>query len=333
MIYILEDDDSIRKLVTYALESQGVAAAGFAAPSAFYAAMEEQLPSLLLLDIMLPEEDGISILKKLRADPCTARIPVIMLTARGEEYDRVEGLDAGADDYVTKPFGMMELLARVRALLRRANMSGPAGLSGAAEAHAGSPGPEDPATDPRAVSGANPPTETLQTDRSGAGSVRRSEGALRSEGTRRNEGTFRSGGTRRSESTLRNEETLRSESALRNEGTLRSESALRNESGKVGKAPEKLHFGDLQIFPARYEVFVGEQPVALTKKEYLLLLLLARNEGIVLTREVLMDRIWDLGTEPENRTLDVHIRKVRTKLGEEGRRIETVRGVGYRFRG
>ncbi|MDO4418557.1 MAG: response regulator transcription factor, partial [Eubacteriales bacterium] len=122
-------------------------------------------------------------------------------------------------------------------------------------------------------------------------------------------------------------------SALRNEGTLRSESALRNESGKVGKAPEKLHFGDLQIFPARYEVFVGEQPVALTKKEYLLLLLLARNEGIVLTREVLMDRIWDLGTEPENRTLDVHIRKVRTKLGEEGRRIETVRGVGYRFRG
>ncbi|MDO4418166.1 MAG: response regulator, partial [Eubacteriales bacterium] len=202
MIYILEDDDSIRKLVTYALESQGVAAAGFAAPSAFYAAMEEQLPSLLLLDIMLPEEDGISILKKLRADPCTARIPVIMLTARGEEYDRVEGLDAGADDYVTKPFGMMELLARVRALLRRANMSGPAGLSGAAEAHADGPGPQDPGTGPRAVSGANPRTETLQTDRSGAGSVRRSEGALhsegtnRSEGTRRNEGTFRSGGTR-----------------------------------------------------------------------------------------------------------------------------------------
>ena len=119
MIYILEDDDSIRKLVTYALQSQGYEAEGFAVPSAFREAMEKEIPSLLLLDIMLPEEDGISILKKLRADPRTARLPVIMLTARSTEYDHVEGLDAGADDYVAKPFGMMELLARVRALLRR----------------------------------------------------------------------------------------------------------------------------------------------------------------------------------------------------------------------
>ena len=116
MIYILEDDDSIRKLVTYALQSQGYEAEGFAVPSAFREAMEKEIPSLLLLDIMLPEEDGISILKKLRADPRTARLPVIMLTARSTEYDHVEGLDAGADDYVAKPFRMMELLARGRAL-------------------------------------------------------------------------------------------------------------------------------------------------------------------------------------------------------------------------
>ena len=122
MIYILEDDDSIRKLVTYALESQGIATQGFASPTPFREAMQTQIPSLLLLDIMLPEESGLEILKQLRSDPRTARLPVIILTAKGAEYDRVEGLDAGADDYVTKPFGMMELLARVRALLRRAEV-------------------------------------------------------------------------------------------------------------------------------------------------------------------------------------------------------------------
>lgn len=223
MIYILEDDDSIRKLVTYALESQGLAAAGFAAPGQFWEAMEKQRPTLLLLDIMLPGEDGLQILRKLRGDPRTARLPVIMLTAKGAEYDRVEGLDAGADDYVTKPFGMMELLARVRALLRR--------------------------------------TETKGEKRSG-----------------------------------------------------------------------ELRFGDLTICPERYEVYVKGETVPLTNKEYQLLLLLAENVGNVLTREVLMDRVWDLGAEPENRTLDVHIRKVRAKLGEAGACIETVRGVGYRLK-
>jgi two-component system alkaline phosphatase synthesis response regulator PhoP len=218
MIYILEDDDSIRKLVTYALESQGIATQGFASPTPFREAMQTQIPSLLLLDLMLPEESGLEILKQLRSDPRTARLPVIILTAKGAEYDRVEGLDAGADDYVTKPFGMMELLARVRALLRRA---------------------------------------------------------------------------------------------------------------EVGS---ELRFGELHIFPERYEVLVGGKPVVLTNKEFRLLLLLAENEGVVMTREVLMDRIWDLGTEPENRTLDVHIRKVRAKLGDAGSYIETVRGVGYRFK-
>ena len=154
MIYILEDDDSIRKLVTYALESQGYSAAGFAVPSAFYEELEKRVPSLLLLDIMLPEEDGISILRKLRANPRTADLPVIMLTAKSTEYDHVEGLDAGADDYVAKPFGMMELLARVRAVLRRAadasvpkktagikadvkNSDHPAGMKAGAEGSAG----------------------------------------------------------------------------------------------------------------------------------------------------------------------------------------------------
>lgn len=222
MIYILEDDDSIRKLVTYALESQGFAAEGFPAPSAFWKAMKSETPELLLLDIMLPEEDGISVLLKLRNQPATKTLPVIMLTAKGAEYDRVEGLDAGADDYVTKPFGMMELLARVRALLRRTSVNEPA--------------------DSR-----------------------------------------------------------------------------------------EYRFGDLLILPDRHEVYVSDEEISLTHKEYQLLLLLVKNEGNVLTREILLDRIWDLGSEPENRTLDVHIRKLRAKLGSMGSCIETMRSVGYRF--
>lgn len=119
MIYILEDDESIRKLVTYALESQGMHAKGFACPSEFWSAMEDETPELLLLDIMLPEEDGLSILKKLRDAPGTRSLPVIMLTAKSTEYDKVMGLDSGADDYIAKPFGMMELVSRVKAVLRR----------------------------------------------------------------------------------------------------------------------------------------------------------------------------------------------------------------------
>ena len=223
MIYILEDDDSIRKLVTYALESQGFEAEGFPAPSAFWEAMEKETPELLLLDIMLPEEDGITVVKKLRDQSSTKTLPVIMLTAKSAEYDRVEGLDAGADDYVTKPFGMMELLARVRALLRRSNA---------------------------------------------------------------------------------------------------------NESPDS----KEYRFGNLLILPDRHEVLVRDEEISLTHKEYQLLLLLVKNEGNVLTREVLLDRIWDLGSEPENRTLDVHIRKLRSKLGDIGSCIETMRSVGYRFR-
>ncbi len=118
MIYFLEDDPSIRKLVIYTLNAQGMDAQGFELPSQFWAAMTQKLPSLVLLDIMLPEEDGLHILKRLRSSPATARLPIIMLTAKGTEYDKVIGLDQGADDYVTKPFGMMELMARIRAALR-----------------------------------------------------------------------------------------------------------------------------------------------------------------------------------------------------------------------
>ena len=121
MIYVLEDDPSIRKLVIYTLNTQGMEAQGFELPSQFWAAMAEQRPSLILLDIMLPEEDGLHILKRLRSSPATARLPVIMLTAKGTEYDKVIGLDQGADDYVTKPFGIMELMARIRAALRHSS--------------------------------------------------------------------------------------------------------------------------------------------------------------------------------------------------------------------
>lgn len=222
MIYLLEDDDSIRKLVVYALESQGFRAEGFEEPGAFWKAMEQKLPELVLLDIMLPEEDGIQILQRLRAQASTKALPVIMLTARNTEYDRVEGLDAGADDYISKPFGMMELIARVRAVLRR--------------------------TEPRSL-------------------------------------------------------------------------------------PEEYRLGALYVCPARHEVQVGGRAVQLTYKENLLLMQLLENQGLVMTRAVLMDKVWDLGAERENRTLDVHIRTLRAKLGEAGRCIETIRGVGYRLNG
>ena len=119
MIYLLEDDDSIRKLVLYGLDSQGFQAKGFALPSEFWRAMDAEMPELVLLDIMLPEEDGLSVLKKLREHADTKEVPVIMLTAKDSEYDKVLGLDSGADDYVPKPFGIMELVARIKALLRR----------------------------------------------------------------------------------------------------------------------------------------------------------------------------------------------------------------------
>lgn len=222
MIYLLEDDDSIRKLVLYGLDSQGFQAKGFALPSEFWRAMDAEMPELVLLDIMLPEEDGLSILRKLRARPATKRLPIIMLTAKNSEYDRVIGLDHGADDFVSKPFSMLELIARLRAVLRRAE---PAQASG------------------------------------------------------------------------------------------------------------DFSLGLLFVSPDRHEVKVGGKDVTLTNKEFELLCLLLRNKGIVLTRATLMDRVWGFESERENRTLDVHIRTLRVKLGEAGSYIETVRGIGYKIGG
>ena len=219
MIYLLEDDDSIRKLVLYGLDSQGFQARGFALPSEFWRAMDAQMPELVLLDIMLPEEDGLSILKRLRAQSSTRRLPIIMLTAKNSEYDRVIGLDHGADDFVSKPFSMLELIARIRAVLRRAE---PAQTSG------------------------------------------------------------------------------------------------------------DYTLGILSVSPDRHEVKVAGKDVTLTNKEFELLFLLLRNKGIVLTRATLMDRVWGFESERENRTLDVHIRTLRVKLGEAGSYIETVRGIGYK---
>ncbi|MBQ9289970.1 MAG: response regulator transcription factor [Clostridia bacterium] len=220
MIYLLEDDDSIRKLVIYALQSQNFEAKGFDTPTRFWAAMREEKPKLVLLDIMLPEQDGISILQQIRAQQETRHLPVIIITAKNTEYDRVEGLDAGADDYISKPFGMMEMVSRVRAVLRRTDTGG---------------------------------------------------------------------------------------------------------NVKV------LESGSLRVCPERHEVSVDGREVVLTYKEFQLICFLMENRGLVLTRDALMSKIWGLAAERENRTLDVHIRTLRAKLGSAGNAIETVRGVGYRF--
>ena len=220
MIYLLEDDDSIRKLVVYTLESQGFEARGFERPSLFWQAMDEACPELVLLDVMLPEEDGLSVLGKLREKMNTKGIPVIMLTAKDSEYDRVLGLDSGADDYIPKPFGMMELVARVRAVLRRVD-------------------------------------------------------------TRPDAGAFR--------------------------------------------------LGELYVDPEKHIVKVGGREVPLTLKEFELLCALLQRRGAVLTRDALLERVWGYSFDGESRTVDVHIRTLRQKLGEAGECIETVRGVGYRI--
>ena len=218
MIYLLEDDDSIRDFVIYTLNSQGMEAKGFSLPSQFWQAVGEELPSLVLLDIMLPEEDGLTVLKKLRAAPRTAKLPVIMLTAKSTEYDKVIGLDEGADDYVAKPFGMMELPTRIRALLRR--------------------------------------TE--------------------------------------------------------------SESGI-------------LRCGVLEVDPGQHVVRVRGQEATLTQKEFEVLCLLLRNPGQVLSREQLIENVWGYAFTGESRTVDVHVRTLRQKLGEAGSYIETVRGYGYKI--
>lgn len=220
MIYFLEDDESIRELVIYTLQSAGLEALGFERPSAFWAALSYRIPSLVLLDIMLPEEDGLSVLRGLRSVAATRKLPVMMLTAKATEYDAVIGLDSGADDYVQKPFRMMELLSRVRALLRR------------------------------------------------------------------------------------------------------SEPINEHASYRLGK---------LYVSPQKHLVEVSGESVTLTLKEFEILCLLLENQNMVLSRDRLLDRIWGEGLARESRTVDVHMRTLRQKLGEAGSYIETVRGMGYKI--
>ena len=218
MIYLLEDDNSIRALVIYTLSSQGLEAQGFAKPSEFWAAMEQRQPDLLLLDVMLPEEDGLTVLRKLRTAARTAHLPVIMLTAKSTEYDKVLGLDGGADDYVAKPFGMMELLSRIRALLRR--------------------------------------------------------------------------------------------------------TAVRTEEYRLGV---------LRVVPEQHIVEVNGEAVTLTQKEFEMLSLMIRSPGQVFSREKLIESVWGYAFAGETRTVDVHVRTLRQKLGAAGAYIETVRGYGYKM--
>ncbi len=223
MIYLVEDDNSIRELVIYTLNNSGFEARGFELPSQFWKAIGKKQPDLVLLDIMLPEEDGMIILKKLRDNPSTKRMPVMMLTAKGSEYDKVLGLDCGADDYLAKPFGMMELVARVRALLRR------------------------------------------------------------------------------------------------------------NESSAPKK--EEYHLGSLYVSPKEHIVRVDDEDISLTLKEYDLLCFLLKNQGLVFTRDQILSEVWGYEFNGESRTVDVHIRTLRQKLGKCNTLIETVRGIGYKMGG
>lgn len=224
MIYLLEDDDSIRKLIDYSLKSQGFDCKSFSLPSDFWKNLEQedQQPELILLDLMLPQEDGISILKKLRSSSQNSKIPVIILTAKDTEFDVVTGLDSGADDYITKPFGMMTLISRIKAVLRRYD-------------------------------------------------------------------------------------------------------------GKSYQSKQKILEADkIKIDITRHTVFSDNKQIFLTVKEFDLLVLLIENRPNVLTREQLLDSIWKIDADIESRTVDVHIRTLRQKLGEDGNIIETVRGVGYK---
>ena len=222
LIYAVEDDKNILEIEMFALKNSGYQVDGFECARDFYKKLDERQPDLVLLDIMLPEEDGISILGKLRKKSVTKDLPIIMMTAKGTEYDKVLGLDSGADDYITKPFGMMELVSRVKAVLRRSN---------------------------------------------------------------------------------------------------------RNEK------KDEIVIGQLKIYPNKHKVKSCGNEVTLTNKEFKLLCLLVESKGNVLNRDQLLTNIWGYDFDGETRTVDVHIRSLRQKLGECGKLIETVRGIGYRIGG
>ena len=217
LIYIVEDDESIREIETIALKNSNYIVSAFENAKEFYKKLDELVPDLILLDVMLPDESGYDIVRKLRKRPATQDIPIIMVTAKTTEMDMIKGLDGGADDYIKKPFSIMELITRVKALLRR---------------------------------------------------------------------------------------------------TAKEE-------------PKLLKLDDLVIDHERHVVTVNNEPVDLTYKEYELLRLLMVSQGIVMTREVIMRSVWDTDFEGETRTVDMHIKTLRHKLGDYGSRIKTVRNVGY----
>ena len=218
LIYIVEDDESIREIETIALKNSNYIVSAFENAKEFYKKLDELVPDLILLDVMLPDLDGLSILKKVRTVPDTKKIPVIFVSAKTSEIDKVKGLDMGADDYLAKPFGVMELISRVKALLRRSN---------------------------------------------------------------------------------------------------------------AASEEKTLALGEIQIDNEKHCVYVGNRLCELTYKEFELLKMMMQNVGIVLTRDRIMDRVWGTDYEGESRTLDMHIKTLRKKLGEEGIRIKTVRNVGY----
>ena len=220
MIYCVEDENNIRELLIYTLETTGFSARGMADSKELRAALKEALPDLILLDIMLPGEDGYSILERLKASQETKDIPVIMVTAKEAEYDKVRGLEAGADDYITKPFGMMEFVARVKAVLRRCSKQ--------------------------------------EEDR-------------------------------------------------------------------------ELIYDELKLSVGKHKVYWKNEKVELTRKEFELLQYLMENKGLVMTRNQILCHVWGYDFDGETRTVDVHVRTLRQKLGDAGNLIETVRGVGYRI--
>ena len=217
-IYVVEDDQNIREIETFALKNVGYDVEDFDCAKTFYERLRHRTPMLILLDIMLPDEDGLSILQNLRSRTETRKVPIIMVTAKTTEIDKVKGLDMGADDYMTKPFGVMELISRVKALLRRSSDA---------------------------------------------------------------------------------------------------------------KEEKSLTMGDLLLDNEKRMVYVGEEQVDLTFKEYELLKLLMQNAGIVTPRDTILDRVWGTDFEGESRTLDMHIKTLRQKLKHDGKFIKTVRNVGY----
>lgn len=217
-IYIVEDDQNIREIESFALKNSGYHVMDFECAKDFYKKIVDKVPQLILLDIMLPDEDGLEVVRKLRSMPETRKVPIILVTAKTTEIDKVKGLDIGADDYITKPFGVMELISRVKAVLRR--------------------------------------TKGMDED-------------------------------------------------------------------KV------LSLSNLYIDNEKHMVYIDEEPCELTYKEYELLKLLLINTGIVMSRDIIMERIWGTDFEGESRTLDMHIKTLRQKLKEADVTIKTVRNVGY----